>query len=121
VSAVEWAPQTNKLLSASHDRNAFVWQQNAGSCPCPVPARRSLRALRTTNAPCCHGYAHSAFAAIADAVRVADTAGTWEPVLVVLRLNRAALCASWNQTCALVCSRALAASPVSGPVRYGIR
>jgi hypothetical protein len=28
-------------------------------------------------------------------------AGVWEPVLVVLRLNRAALCASWNQRCVL--------------------
>ena len=42
VSAVEWAPQTNKLLSASHDRNAFVWQQNAGRCPSPFPPRVPL-------------------------------------------------------------------------------
>lgn len=43
-----------QLLSVSHDRNAFVWEQKGAS---------------------------------------------WEPVLVVLRLNRAALCGTWSQRC----------------------
>lgn len=51
VADLDWGPRTGQLLSASHDRNAFVWKNNGD---------------------------------------------VWEPVLVVLRLKCAALCARWS-------------------------
>eukprot|EP00968_Pinguiococcus_pyrenoidosus_P027568 scaffold7381_cov310-Pinguiococcus_pyrenoidosus.AAC.114 len=29
VSGIDWCPHTNKIVTASHDRNAFVWSWNA--------------------------------------------------------------------------------------------
>ena len=29
VSAIDWSPVTNKIVSCSHDRNAFVWTYDA--------------------------------------------------------------------------------------------
>jgi len=31
ISGLDWHPETNKLLSVSHDRNAFVWTYDEGS------------------------------------------------------------------------------------------
>lgn len=29
VSGIDWHPVTNKIVTCSHDRNAFVWSYNA--------------------------------------------------------------------------------------------
>ena len=53
VSGIDWSPVTNKIVTCSHDRNAFVWTYN-------------------------------------------DTSAEWEPSLVILRINRAALDVKWS-------------------------
>jgi actin related protein 2/3 complex subunit 1A/1B len=51
VLGLDWAPNTDRIVSCSQDRNAYVWTQ-------------------------------------------AD--GKWQPILVVLRINRAATCVKWS-------------------------
>jgi actin related protein 2/3 complex subunit 1A/1B len=51
VTAIDWAPKTNRILSCSQDRNAYVWTYENG---------------------------------------------TWKPVLVILRINRAATQCKWS-------------------------
>ena len=53
VSGIDWSPVTNKIVTCSHDRNAFVWTYN-------------------------------------------DDTAVWEPSLVILRINRAALDVKWS-------------------------
>lgn len=53
VTSIDWAPNTNRLLTCSQDRNAYVWTLDASS-------------------------------------------NTWKPVLVLLRINRAATAAKWS-------------------------
>jgi actin related protein 2/3 complex subunit 1A/1B len=31
ISAIDWAPSTNLIVTAAHDRNAYVWKQEGGS------------------------------------------------------------------------------------------
>ncbi|XP_027062137.1 actin-related protein 2/3 complex subunit 1A-like [Coffea eugenioides] len=51
VSGIDWSSRSNKIVTVSHDRNSYVWNQE------------------TTE---------------------------WVPTLVILRLNRAALCVQWS-------------------------
>ncbi|KAF3674203.1 Actin-related protein 2/3 complex subunit 1A [Capsicum annuum] len=51
VSGIDWSYRSNKIVTVSHDRNSYVWNQ--------------------------------------------ETTG-WVPTLVILRLNRAALCVQWS-------------------------
>ena len=53
VSGIDWSPVSNKIVTCSHDRNAFVWTYN-------------------------------------------DDTAVWEPSLVILRINRAALDVKWS-------------------------
>ena len=57
VSSIDWAPRTNRIVTCSHDRNAYVWNL------LPDPE---------TGAP------------------------TWQPTLVLLRLNRSATFVRWS-------------------------
>jgi actin related protein 2/3 complex subunit 1A/1B len=29
ITSIDWAPHTNRIVTASQDRNAYVWQQTA--------------------------------------------------------------------------------------------
>lgn len=51
VSAIDWHPETNCIVTSGHDRNAYVWK---------------------------------------------DEGGTWKPILVILRINRAATNVKWS-------------------------
>lgn len=51
VSGIDWSTRSNKIVTVSHDRNSYVWNQEASE---------------------------------------------WVPTLVILRLNRAALCVQWS-------------------------
>ncbi|KAK4438904.1 Actin-related protein 2/3 complex subunitB [Sesamum alatum] len=51
VSGVDWGTESNRIVTVSHDRNSYVWSQEATE---------------------------------------------WVPTLVILRLNRAALCVQWS-------------------------
>uniref|UniRef100_A0A1D1XKN6 Actin-related protein 2/3 complex subunit n=1 Tax=Anthurium amnicola TaxID=1678845 RepID=A0A1D1XKN6_9ARAE len=51
ISALDWSTRTNKIVTASHDRNSYVWNHEGSE---------------------------------------------WLPTLVILRLNRAALCVRWS-------------------------
>ncbi|KAF9589683.1 hypothetical protein IFM89_027066 [Coptis chinensis] len=51
VSGIDWSARSNKIVTVSHDRNSYVWNQEASE---------------------------------------------WVPTLVILRLNRAALCVKWS-------------------------
>nr|XP_009603259.2 actin-related protein 2/3 complex subunit 1A-like [Nicotiana tomentosiformis] len=51
VSGIDWSSRSNKIVTVSHDRNSYVWNQEASG---------------------------------------------WVPTLVILRLNRAALCVQWS-------------------------
>ncbi|KAK4358181.1 hypothetical protein RND71_023791 [Anisodus tanguticus] len=51
VSGIDWSYRSNKIVTVSHDRNSYVWNQEATG---------------------------------------------WVPTLVILRLNRAALCVQWS-------------------------
>ncbi|RXH90359.1 hypothetical protein DVH24_032716 [Malus domestica] len=51
VSGIDWSARANKIVTASHDRNSYVWNLEGSE---------------------------------------------WVPTLVILRLNRAALCVKWN-------------------------
>ncbi|KAL4190610.1 hypothetical protein AMTRI_Chr07g76580 [Amborella trichopoda] len=51
VSGVDWGSRSNKIVTVSHDRNSYVWNQDGPE---------------------------------------------WVPTLVILRLNRAALCVQWS-------------------------
>ncbi|XP_059663308.1 actin-related protein 2/3 complex subunit 1A-like isoform X1 [Cornus florida] len=51
VSGVDWSIRSNRIVTVSHDRNSYVWNQEATE---------------------------------------------WVPTLVILRLNRAALCVQWS-------------------------
>ncbi|KAL6505306.1 hypothetical protein OROGR_025123 [Orobanche gracilis] len=51
VSGIDWGISSNRIVSVSHDRNSYVWSQEASE---------------------------------------------WVPTLVILRLNRAALCVQWS-------------------------
>lgn len=53
VTSISWAPRTNRIVTCSQDRNAYVWTLN-------------------------------------------ETTGEWKPVLVLLRINRAATCVKWS-------------------------
>jgi len=52
VTGIDWAPKTNRIVTCSADRNAFVWDLQPD--------------------------------------------GTWNQVLVLLRINRAATCVKWS-------------------------
>jgi actin related protein 2/3 complex subunit 1A/1B len=52
ITSISWAPQTNRIVTCSQDRNAYVWTLNEQ--------------------------------------------GEWKPVLVLLRINRAATCVRWS-------------------------
>ncbi|XP_072995126.1 actin-related protein 2/3 complex subunit 1A-like [Typha latifolia] len=51
ISGIDWSIRSNKIVTVSHDRNSYVWSQEASE---------------------------------------------WVPTLVILRLNRAALCVQWS-------------------------
>ncbi|CAI9089104.1 OLC1v1023611C2 [Oldenlandia corymbosa var. corymbosa] len=51
VSGIDWSSKSNKIVTVSHDRNSYVWNQESTE---------------------------------------------WVPTLVILRLNRAALCVQWS-------------------------
>lgn len=51
VSGIDWSARSNRIVTVSHDRNSYVWNQEAAE---------------------------------------------WVPTLVILRLNRAALCVQWS-------------------------
>jgi actin related protein 2/3 complex subunit 1A/1B len=51
VSGIDWSMKSNRIVTVSHDRNSYVWNQEGGE---------------------------------------------WVPTLVILRLNRAALCVQWS-------------------------
>ncbi|XP_067927915.1 actin-related protein 2/3 complex subunit 1A-B-like [Watersipora subatra] len=51
VTGIDWAPQSNRIVTCGVDRNAYVWTFNGSK---------------------------------------------WEPVLVILRINRAATCVKWS-------------------------
>ncbi|KAL8055353.1 hypothetical protein ABFX02_04G050600 [Erythranthe guttata] len=51
VSGIDWSTSSNRIVTVSHDRNSYVWSQEATE---------------------------------------------WVPTLVILRLNRAALCVQWS-------------------------
>lgn len=51
VSGIDWSARSNRIVTVSHDRNSYVWNQEAVE---------------------------------------------WVPTLVILRLNRAALCVQWS-------------------------
>ncbi|KAM7271641.1 hypothetical protein ACFE04_030855 [Oxalis oulophora] len=51
VSGIDWSTKTNRIVTVSHDRNSYVWNQEGSE---------------------------------------------WVPTLVILRLNRAALCVQWS-------------------------
>ncbi|XP_028778489.1 actin-related protein 2/3 complex subunit 1B [Neltuma alba] len=51
VSGIDWSTRTNRIVTASHDRNSYVWNLEGSE---------------------------------------------WVPTLVILRLNRAALCVQWS-------------------------
>ncbi|KAI3449864.1 hypothetical protein Pfo_006529 [Paulownia fortunei] len=51
VSGIDWSISSNRIVTVSHDRNSYVWSQEAAE---------------------------------------------WVPTLVILRLNRAALCVQWS-------------------------
>lgn len=51
ISGIDWSVRSNKIVTVSHDRNSYVWNQEASE---------------------------------------------WVPTLVILRLNRAALCVQWS-------------------------
>lgn len=51
VSGIDWSTTSNRIVTVSHDRNSYVWNQEGAE---------------------------------------------WVPTLVILRLNRAALCAQWS-------------------------
>ena len=53
ISGIDWSPITNKIVTCSHDRNAFVWT-------------------------------------------LSDDGTQWDPALVILRINRAALAVKWS-------------------------
>ncbi|XP_054799025.1 actin-related protein 2/3 complex subunit 1B-like isoform X1 [Prosopis cineraria] len=51
ISGIDWSTRTNRIVTASHDRNSYVWNLEGSE---------------------------------------------WVPTLVILRLNRAALCVQWS-------------------------
>eukprot|EP00249_Psilotum_nudum_P016625 c25914_g1_i1 orf=305-1453(+) len=51
VSGIDWGPVSNRIVTASHDRNSYVWSLEGNE---------------------------------------------WAPALVILRLNRAAICVKWS-------------------------
>ncbi|KAJ9122415.1 hypothetical protein QFC22_001840 [Naganishia vaughanmartiniae] len=53
ITSISWAPRTNRIVTCSQDRNAYVWTLN-------------------------------------------EQTGEWKPVLVLLRINRAATCVAWS-------------------------
>lgn len=59
VTSIDWAPRTNRIVTASQDRNAYVWQYG-------------LDPNDPTQPP------------------------TWQPTLVLLRLNRSATFVRWS-------------------------
>jgi actin related protein 2/3 complex subunit 1A/1B len=57
VTSIDWSDTNNKIVSCSHDRNAFVW---------------------TFEAP------------------TTEESAQWKPALVLLRIDRAAMCVRWS-------------------------
>jgi actin related protein 2/3 complex subunit 1A/1B len=53
ITSIDWAPKTNRIVTCSQDRNAYVWNYDQSS-------------------------------------------QTWQPTLVLLRINRAATFARWS-------------------------
>lgn len=54
VSGIDWSPVTNKIVTCSHDRNAFVWTLDAAGAkwdPCIAILRIERAALRAAWAP----------------------------------------------------------------------
>lgn len=50
VSAIDWSPVTNKIVSCSHDRNAFVWTFQPASRDEPASWKPALVVLRIDKA-----------------------------------------------------------------------
>lgn len=74
VSGMDWHPVTNKIVTCSHDRNAFVWSL--------VPAGSSSAA-------------GSRAAGAAAGAGGSEPAGEWQATVVIAGLDRAALAAKW--------------------------
>lgn len=57
IMGIDWAPNTNRIVTCGVDRNAYVWTQSSDA---------------------------------------GDAAPKWKPMLVHLRINRAATCVKWS-------------------------
>lgn len=68
VSSIDWSAATNKIVSCSHDRNAFVWTFEPESVQPPL--------------------------SVNDAPVIIPAA--WKPALVILRIDRAAVDVKWS-------------------------
>ena len=77
ISGVDWCASTNRIVTASHDRQAFVWNfvaAGAGAGTAAAAAAGGAAAGKRAGVP----------------------EGTWKPQVVVLNINRAALDVKWS-------------------------
>eukprot|EP00672_Neobodo_designis_P018115 CAMPEP_0174853704 /NCGR_PEP_ID=MMETSP1114-20130205/29528_1 /TAXON_ID=312471 /ORGANISM="Neobodo designis, Strain CCAP 1951/1" /LENGTH=376 /DNA_ID=CAMNT_0016088367 /DNA_START=97 /DNA_END=1227 /DNA_ORIENTATION=+ len=59
ISAIDWCPVTNKILTCGHDRTAFVWSQEKEDSPIDAPWKPTLVLLDTGMK---HGFTSCKFA-----------------------------------------------------------
>ena len=73
MTAIDWAPNSNKLVTCGQDRNAYVWERR----------ERSAAEKETI---------------LKDQPKADKETATfiWVPTLVILRINRAATCVKFS-------------------------
>ncbi len=112
ISGVDWCAATNKIVTCSHDRQAFVWNYVEGDAaalllPQQLDVTEKPNAAVIATASATSGNAvvppklftrptSSASTASSAKVGAASVVGAWKPQVVVLNINRAALDVRWS-------------------------
>lgn len=100
ISSVDWSHATNKIVTCSHDRNAFVWTYHP---PDDDKAESGGSPAATVATPTSRGSAAAASTVPSSSqVRTSTSVnpdvdkGSWWPSLTLLRIDRAALDVKWS-------------------------
>jgi len=96
VTGIDWAHNTNKLVTCSQDRNAYVWTEDANGW------QPSLVILRLTRGCTCVKWSPKedkfavGSAALAISICYWDAEGNWWVSRLIKGLSSTALCLSWH-------------------------
>ena len=102
VNGIDWAPKSNQIVTCGSDRNAFVWRQDINGKIRFIVSKL----LNAHNNSFTEVYSVRRFEHLWPVkqfrpqtkltILIKRFLGSWKPDLVVLRINRGAICVKWS-------------------------